>query len=170
MRYSLSAIFALCLLCLCLSPREAHAKAFKLGDDEGVAWISIPDQWEPKTIEDGVEGTSPDKETYVAAEIVDAAELEDAVKEELQFFDKQKIKLKEATKTEKKTEFSGLPAYDVAWEATDEDGPTHVSATFIKLDGKKVMMVTYWGTPAGEKSNIKELQEISQSVKPIKSE
>ena len=163
-------VAALCAGSFCLIPATADAKAFKLGDDVGVAWISIPDQWEPKPIDDGVEGTSPDKETYVAAEIVEAAELEDAVREELQFFDKQKIKLKENTKTEKKMEFSGLPAYDVAWEATDEDGPTHVSATFIKLDGKKVMMVTYWGSPAGEKSNGKELQEISQSVKPIKAD
>ena len=167
---SIIAVPVLCLVSLCLCSAHADAKAFKLGDDAGVAWISIPDQWEPKKIEDGVEGTSPDKETYVAAEVIEANDIEGALKEELQFFDKEKIKLKEGTQKEKKMEFSGLPAYDISWDATDADGPTHVSATLIKISDSKMLMVTYWGTEAGEKSNIKELQEISQSVKPIKSE
>ena len=167
---SLATLSVLCATTLCLTSATVHAKPFKLGDDEAVAWITIPDQWEPKPIEDGVEGTSPDKETYVAAEIVEAEELEQAVKEELQFFEKQKIKIKDDTKKEKKVKFSGLDAFDVSWDATDEDGPTHVSATFIKLNAEKVMMVTYWGTAAGEKSNMKDLNEISSSVKPIKGE
>ena len=41
----LKSILALSLFCGL--PSLAHAKAFKLGDDEAVTWISIPDTWEP---------------------------------------------------------------------------------------------------------------------------
>ena len=162
----LNTVFTLALLCAL--PSLAQAKAFKLGDDGAVSWISIPDTWEPSEIDDGVEGTSPDKETYVAAEIVKATELEQAGNEEEKFFKKEKIKIKEETKKEKKITVNGLPAYDVSWDATDKDGPTHISMTLIKVADDKLLMLTYWGSEAGEKTNGKELNEIAQSIKPIK--
>ncbi len=158
----------LALSFLCLMPAVVQAKAFKLGDEEGVTWISIPDTWEPKTYEDGVEGTSPDKETYVAAEVVDGKDLDDVGKETDKFFAKQKIKLKDDTKQEKKTTIAGLPAYDISWDATDADGPTHVSLTLVKVSDDKLLMMTYWGSEAGEKSNGSDLKEIAKSIKPIK--
>jgi hypothetical protein len=158
----------LALSLLCAIPSLAHAKAFKLGDDEPVTWITIPDTWEPETYDDGVEGTSADKETYVAAEIVAGNELDEAGKEEDKFFAKQKIKLKDETKKEKKTTVNGLPAYDISWDATDADGPTHVSLTLVKVSDTKLLLLTYWGSAAGEKSNGADLAEIAKSIKPIK--
>ncbi len=158
----------LTLCVICAGPALAQAKAFKLGDEEAVSWVSVPDTWEPKEIDDGVEGTSPDKETYVAAEIVDGEDLGAAVKEEDKFFRKQKIKIKADSKKESKTTVNGLEAFDYSWDATDEDGPTHVSVTFVVVRPGKLLLLTYWGSEAGEKSNGKELAEIAQSIKPIK--
>ena len=143
-------------------------KAFKLGDDDPVTWISIPDTWEPETYDDGVEGTSADKETYVAAEIVAGSDLDEAGKEEDKFFAKEKIKLDGDTKKESKTTVNGLPAYDISWDATDDDGPTHVSLTLVKVSDDKLLMLTYWGSAAGEKSNGADLSDIAKSIKPIK--
>ncbi|WP_174293344.1 hypothetical protein [Sphingomonas bacterium] len=145
---------------------SADAKAFKIGED--VAWISIPDTWEPETFDNGVEGTSPDRETYVAAEIVDGDTLADASKDEEKFFKKMKIKIKEDTFKQKKIQMSGLDADDLQWEATDADGPTHVSVTLVKIAEKKLLMMTYWGSEAGEKTNGAELNAISESIKPIR--
>ena len=158
----------LALTILCAMPALAQAKAFKIGDDDPVSWVSIPDTWEPAEIDNGVEGTSPDKETYVAAEIVDAKEIDDAVKEEDKFFAKQKIKIKGDTKKEKETTVNGLKAFDYSWDATDADGPTHVSVTFVVVGEGKLLLLTYWGSAAGEKANGKDLVEIAQSIKPIK--
>ena len=164
----LKTLLALCLLVAL--PAMAQAKAFKLGDDsdDSITWITIPDTWEPSTFDNGVEGTSPDKETYVAAEIVDGSGLDAAAKDEDEFFAKQKITIKEETKKEKEIEMNGLHGYDVQWEATDADGPTHVSLTMLKVAEGKLLMLTYWGSEAGEKSNIADLQTISGSIKPIK--
>ena len=158
----------LAAILLCAMPALAQAKAFKLGDDEPVAWVSVPDTWEPAEIDNGVEGTSPDKETYVAAEIVDAKEIDDAVKDEDKFFAKQKIRIKSDSKKEKETTVNGLKAFDYSWDAVDDDGPTHVSVTFVVVGEGKLLLLTYWGSAAGEKTNGKDLVEIAQSIKPIK--
>ena len=160
--------FLLLATAICVVPAIAQAKAFKLGDDDPVTWVSIPDTWEPETFDDGVEGTSPDKETYVAAEIVDGKELDEAGDEEDKFFVKEKIKINEASKVEKKTTVNGLPAYDVTWDATDDDGPTHVGLTLVKVSDEKLLMLTYWGSAAGETSNKDDLLSIAKSIKPIK--
>ena len=159
--------FALVLALIGL-PTLVEAKAFKLGDDAPVSWVSIPDTWEPAEIDNGVEGTSPDKETYVAAEIVDAKEIDDAVKDEDKFFTKQKIVVKSDTKKEKETTVNGLKAFDYSWDATDADGPTHVSMTFVVIGEGKLLLLTYWGSAAGEKTNGADLVSIAQSIKPIK--
>jgi hypothetical protein len=153
---------------LCLVPALASAKDFKLGDDGAVAWITMPDTWEPSAFDDGVEGTSPDKETYVAAEIVNATAMKEAGEEAGKFFIKSKIKVDPASKKEKDTTMSGLPASDISWNATDEDGPTHVSLTIVKITDEKMLLLTYWGSEAGEKSNGKDLGAIAESIKPIK--
>lgn len=154
-------------LCAC-SAGLADAKAFKLGDDEALTWITIPDTWEPETFDNGVEGTSPDKASYVAAEIVDGDTLADAGKDEEKFFKKMKIKIKEDTFKQKTIQMSGLQAEDLQWEATDADGPTHVSVTLVKIAEGKLLMMTYWGSEAGEQSNGADLKAISESIKPIK--
>ncbi|WP_158808621.1 hypothetical protein [Beijerinckia sp. L45] len=153
---------------LCSASTMALAKDFKLGDDVAVTWITMPDSWEPEAFDDGVEGTSPDKETYVAAEIVKATAMKEAGEEAGKFFVKSKIKVDPASKKEKDTTMSGLPASDISWSATDADGPTHVSLTIVKITDDKMLLLTYWGSEAGEKSNGKELGAIAESIKPIK--
>ena len=79
-----------------------------------------------------------------------------------------KIKIKQESFKQKKIELSGLLADDMQWEATDADGPTHVSVTLVKIADDKLLMMTYWGSEAGEKSNGADLNTISESIKPIK--
>lgn len=147
---------------------SAQAKLYKLGDETPVASVDIPADWEPSEIEDGVEATSPDKESYVAAEIIDGDDIDVAAKAEGKFFRKQKVKLKEDTLKKENVTLGALSGTDYRWDATDEDGPTHVSMTMLKISDKKLMMLTYWGSPAGEKSNGAALDAIAKSLKPIK--
>ena len=161
---------ATCLLAgaLCVAATAAQAKLFKLGDDGPVASVDIPDGWGPSEISDGVEATSPDRETYVAAEIVDGKDLDDAAEAEGKFFKKQRIVLKTGSLTKESVTLGALAGTDYRWDATDEDGPTHVSMTLLRISDAKLMMLTYWGSPAGEKSNGAALDAIAKSLKPIR--
>ena len=156
------------LLGLAVLAGQAQARSFKLGDDGPVASIDIPDSWGPSEIDDGVEATSPDKETYVAAEIVDGEDLDAAAEAEGKFFKKQKVALKADSLKKENVTLGALSGIDYQWDATDEDGPTHVSMTLLKISDKKLMMLTYWGSPAGAKSNGKDLDAIAKSLKPTK--
>lgn len=160
------------ILCLSgltiLAGGAAEAKVFKLGDDGPVASVDIPDSWAPSEIDDGVEATSPDKESYVAAEIIDGEDVEAAAKAEGKFFKKQKIVLKDDSLKKKAITLGALSGTDYQWDATDEDGPTHVSMTMLKISEKKLMMLTYWGSPAGEQSNGAALDAIAKSLKPLR--
>ena len=40
--------------------------------------------------------------------------------------------------------------------------------TLVKIADGKLLMMTYWGSEAGEKTNGAELNAISESIKPIK--
>jgi len=148
-------------------PGFACAKTFKIGDAKAVARITIPDSWKPEEIDNGVEGTSKDGETYVAAEVVKANDVEDALLEGFKFFKKEGVTIDESTLEKKEIKMNGLPAFDIAAKGKDKDGPTHVSLTLVILNGNDILLLTYWGTATGEESNGADLKAIASSIKPI---
>jgi len=157
----------LSLVLFVVVPGLATAKTFKLGDDKAVAKITIPDSWKPDEIENGVEGTSKDGETYVAAEVVKAKDVEDALTEGFKFFKKEGVTIDESTLEKKEIKMNGLPAFDIAAKGKDKDGPTHVGLTLVILNRADILLLTYWGTATGEESNGADLKAIAGSIAPI---
>jgi hypothetical protein len=149
-------------------PGIGHAKTFKLGDDKPVATIMIPDSWSPEEIDNGVEGTSKDGETYVAAEVVDAKNLNAAVDDGLKYFQKNGVKIDPATLEKKEQKIAGFDAVALEGKGTDKDGPTHVSLTLVIISGEKIVLLTYWGTATGEESNGPDLNKIASSIAAAK--
>jgi hypothetical protein len=143
----------------------ALAKTFKLGDAKPVASIMIPDSWKPEEIDDGVEGTSKDGETYVAAEVVAAKDIKTAIDEGLAFFKKSGVKINPDTLQKKEQKMSGFDAVALEGKGTDKDGPTHVSLTLVIISSENVLLLTYWGTATGEESNGADLNKIAASIK-----
>ncbi len=146
----------------------ADAKTFKLGDDKPVATITIPDSWSPEEIDNGVEGTSKDGETYVAAEVVDAKDIKTAVEDGLKYFMKNGVKIDPSTLEKKEMKIAGFDAVDLQGKGTDKDGPTHVSLTLVIISGEKIVLLTYWGTATGEESNGADLTAIASSIAAAK--
>lgn len=141
------------------------AKTFKIGDEKAVASIMIPDSWEPDEIDNGVQGTSKDGETYVAAEVVAVKDVEAAVVDGIKFFEKSGVKLDPAKLVKKEGKVNGFAAVTLDGEGTDKDGPTNVSLTLVILNSENMLLLTYWGTAAGEKSNAADLGAIASSIK-----
>jgi hypothetical protein len=146
----------------------ASAKTFKLGEGKPVASIMIPDSWEPEEIDNGVQGTSKDGETYVAAEVVDAKNLDTAIDDGLKYFQKNGVKINPDTLEKKESKMSGFDAVTLQGKGTDKDGPTHVSLTLVIVSGEKVILLTYWGTATGEESNEADLTKIASSITALK--
>jgi hypothetical protein len=143
------------------------AKTMKLPNDEfAFASISIPDNWEPEEINNGVAGESPDKAVYLAAVAVGSekgmdAELDDT----FAFLKEHNVELDKSTKKENKFKLNGAEVEELIYHGKDEDGPTSVSISFVPIKDK-VVVLTYWVTTAKEEKHVEEVGKILKSLKP----
>ncbi len=145
----------------------AFAKTLKVPSDEfPIASITMPNDWEPEEINNGVAGESPDKAVYLAAVAVGTkkgmnAELDDT----FEFLKEHKVNLDQSTKKENKFTLNGVEVEELIYHGKDEDGPTSVSISFVPIKDK-VVVLTYWVTTAEEKKHQEEVAKILHSLKP----
>src|SRR3982751_3704326 len=151
----------------CLLITSAFAKTMKVPNDEfAVASISLPNDWEPEEINNGVAGESPDKAVYLAAVAVGTekgmnAELDDT----FEFLKEHNVELDKDSKKENKFKLNGSEVDELIFHGKDEDGPCSVSISFVPLKDKLVVL-TYWVTSEKEKEHQGEVGKIVQSLKP----
>jgi hypothetical protein len=151
------------------APLPAWAKVFPIPTDDPIATINVPDAWEPDTFEGGVEMNSPDNEVYIAAEQVEADDLTDAVAETVKTLAKDGLEIDTSTKKEKDITINGLKAHDLAYTGKDKDGPCNFSITLVETPKPNVfLMLSYWGSDEGEKTNAEALTAIAQSIQETK--
>ena len=145
----------------------AFAKTSKLpNDDFAVATITMPDDWEPEEVNNGVAGQSPDTAVYLAAVAVGSekgmkAELDDT----FEFLKEHKVELDPSTKKEDKFKIGDIDVEGLTYQGKDEDGPTAISIAFVPMKDK-VIVLTYWVTVAKEKEHLEEVAKILKSIKP----
>ena len=145
----------------------ALAKPFELPDAKPIVTIDLPNAWSPEEIDKGAQATSPDASIYVAFEVQNLKNLENAIVEGVKFFAESGVKID--PKSQKKTEakVNGFDVVDLGWDGVDKDGPTKVSLSIIILSETKVGMLSYWGSPAGEKKYASQLKAIAESIQPL---
>ena len=149
-----------------LTTISADAKTFKLpNDDFAIASIDMPDSWNPKEVETGIEGQSADDAVYMAVVAVGSekgmnAEIDD-IFEMLKTHD---VTLDESSKKENKFKAGSFDATELLFQGKDADGPAAVSITFVPIKDKMVI-VTYWVTTAKEKEHQQEVGKIINSLK-----
>jgi hypothetical protein len=145
----------------------AFAKTLKLPSDEfPIASITMPDDWEPEEVTNGVAGESPDKAVYLAAVAVGSekgmeAELDDTIA----FLKEHDVELDKSTKKENKFKLNGGDVEELIYHGKDEDGPCSVSISFVPIKDK-VVVLTYWVTTSKETKHQEEVGKIVQSLKP----
>jgi hypothetical protein len=147
----------------------AFAKTMKLPSDEfPIASITMPDDWEPEEVNNGIAGESPDSAVFLAAVAVGNekgmnAELDDT----FAFLEEHKVALDKDTKKENKFDLNGAEVNELLFEGKDEDGPCAVSIAFVPVKDK-VVVFTYWVTTAKEKEHQEEVGKILKSLKAEK--
>ncbi len=159
----------LAALALGLAGASANAATFPIPDESPIATVSIPDSWGPKAYDGGVEATSDDGAIYVAIEEVAADDVKAATEEGLKFFIKSGVQINFDSQKTQDAKINGLDAFDMSFTGKDKDGPANVSLTLVKTNAKtKFLMLYYWGSPAGESANAKDLAAIADSIQATK--
>lgn len=153
---------------IALSPALAVAKSYTIPDPNPVAVVTIPDDWETTVISKGIEVESEDEEIYIAIEVIEVAKVEKAIEEAISWLKSKDVVVDVATQKQGELTINGIPGFQVTWTGKDNDGPTNVSLTLLVTSESKGLMVTYWASPEGEKDNMKALQGIIESLKPVK--
>lgn len=144
----------------------ADAKVFKLGSPV-VASIDLPADWKPETIDNGVEAVSPDEEIYVAVEVASVNSAEKAITESFEFLLKQGITVDEKSVKQTDGKINGMPVFDISAKGKDEDGKAaEISVAVVVVNQTTMLVLTYWGTPEGEKKHAAALDKIAKSLKP----
>ena len=62
---------------------------------------------------------------------------------------------------------NGKDGVDITWSGKDKEGDAIISLTILAVTPNKVLLVTYWGSPAGTKNKAKELGDILNSTKSL---
>ncbi|MGD1037713.1 MAG: hypothetical protein ABR878_11060 [Roseiarcus sp.] len=156
-------------LALCLAGSAAIAATFPIPSENPIATVSIPDSWEPKAYEGGVEATSSDGAIYVAIEEVAAEDVKSATEEGLKFFLKSGVDINFDSQKTKDIKINALDAFDLSFTGKDKDGPADISLTLVQTNAKgKFLLLYYWGSADGEKANAGDLKAISDSIQATK--
>ena len=162
----LAAVFSLTLL---LSPAAVFAKTFPIPSDNPIATISVPEAWEPKEYEGGVEATSPDGKVYLAVEEVSANDVGGAAEDGVKWFAKQGVDIDDKSLKTEEIKVNGLPAFDMEMTGKDKDGPTEVGKTLIGTNTSgKFLLFYYWGSKEGQDANQAEIKTITGSLQATK--
>jgi hypothetical protein len=160
---------SLAILALGLAVSAANAATFPVPSEDPIATVKIPDSWDPKTYDGGVEATSADGGIYVAIEQVAAEDVKSATEEGLKFFIKSGVEINFDSQKTNDTKINGLYAYDMSFTGKDKDGAANISLTLVQTNATgKFLMLYYWGSPAGEKANTSDLVTISDSIQATK--
>ena len=144
-----------------------QAKPFKLPVDKPAAAIEIPDAWNPTAIQRGYQTETNDKSVYLSVEWTDNPKDMTAIIDETDAMLKtHKVDLNKINRVDNKFKVNGLPAEELLYKGTDENGPALVSITFVTV-GKAAVVFTYWASVDGNTKHKEELGKILNSLHPL---
>jgi hypothetical protein len=151
------------------APVSAFAETYPIPSENPVATVSIPQTWEPKPYDGGVEATSPDGKVYIAVESVSADDVKDGVKEGIEWFAKQGVDLDADSMKTTETNGPGGASFEMTFTGKDKDGPTAVSMTLAQTHADKTFLLIYfWGKPEDAEKNRAGLKAIGDTLQLTK--
>ena len=159
-----AALLLLTALALAFTTGSGLAKTVGVTPTETVATVEFPDSWRTSSIARGIQAHSPDEEVYVWFELVGPAELDRVQKEHEAYFRKQGVKFTGPSSTER-VEVKGKTWAFTSGPATYENGPTLVRYVAMNPDlpNKKIVLMTYWASPKGDKLYDRDMRALLSS-------
>lgn len=150
------------------APCLARAGTHALPAASPVVSITAPDGWSVAREDLTIEIAPENEEIYVGFMLVSMGGFEKANRHWNDWLARVNIKLDASSKRVEKFMFDGQESISEQWRATDEDGPTGVMRTILKLSDSRLLFVTEWGAESAAKKYAKEIEAIRTSVTKLK--
>lgn len=148
---------------------SVDAKTVKIPDDEdAVASITFPKDWDVEEMEGGYSGDSADDHVFLSAVVVkNETDMNSQIDDVFAMLKEHKVELDASSKKEQKFKLNGLEAEELLFRGKDEDGPCGVSIVFVPVKNNLVIL-TYWVTTAEEEKHQPAVGKILNSLTPVK--
>jgi hypothetical protein len=116
--------------------------------------INLPDNWRVKTIERGLEITSPDKEIYLWVEAIDATTVDRVVQSYFDYFKQQGVITSQPI-AKKKDVIGGVDVILMDIPARSKGANTIVRLLIAdpRPNERKGLFIGYWASPKGDKQH-----------------
>ena len=143
----------------------AMAGALQITEADPVAVVTVPDAWTTAKVKRGVEIRTPDEEIYIWFELVAPGEIDTLQKEHNSYFEKEGVTITGASETMKQ-EVNGKAWSFTELKAKSKDGDSIIRYIAINpnLASGKIIMMTYWASPEGDKEHDAAMKGIIDSI------
>jgi hypothetical protein len=155
----------LATMLVCAAAAPGLAKNLAVPAKDPVATLMIPDTWTQQEIEFGYSGTSPDEKIFFSVEFARSDRIDKLFATNDDWMRENKIRAKGEPK-QQEIVLGGLAAKLFTYQATDENGPTEVDFVIIPA-GKRIVLLTLWGSQKEQDDNKTDLDLIKNSIKAI---
>lgn len=144
----------------------AHAGEMSFPSDDPVATITIPDSWNPKETETGIDATSDDNSIYLSIDVADAKDTDQVITDAVKYLAGQGVTVDDKSAKQTTGKLNGMDATNVNWDGNDKDGPVTIGLAAVAANADKVLVITYWGTKGEQDKQAAAMGEIINSLKP----
>ncbi|CAN7406309.1 histidine kinase [Rhizobium sp. LjRoot30] len=158
-------IFAAALAAMLL-PSVSFAATLHFPSDDPVAEITIPDAWNPKETDSGIDATSDDNSIYLSIDVASAGTSDKVIDDVFKFLADNGVTVDPATQKQSEDEINGMTMTSFDWSGTDKDGDVSISVALVAPKPDKLLVITYWGTKGEQEKNAAALVALITSLKP----
>lgn len=142
----------------------ACARNLALPEKSPAVALTLPDTWEVKDIDSGIQAIPPDKAVYIYANYGDRSELDNTLKSYRDWMKKQKIVVN--TPSESTMDFAGTPGRVIRYDTKGKNGgKTIVDFIVLNASRDRYVILTLWGSAQERAGDEADLTAIMASVK-----
>jgi hypothetical protein len=145
----------------------AQAAELNFPSDDPVATITIPDSWNPKETETGIDATSDDNSIYLSIDVADAKDTNAVLTDAVKYLADQGVTVDEKSVQQSAGTLNGMPVNNANWDGNDKDGPVTIGLAAVAANADKVLVITYWGSKGDQDKQAAAMGAIVNSLKPV---
>lgn len=149
-----------------LLPSVSSAATLHFPSDEPVAEITIPDAWNPKETDSGIEATSDDNSIYLSIDVATAETSDQVIDDVFKFLADNGVTVDPATQKQSEDKINGMTMTNLDWSGKDKDGDVSIGVSLVAPKADKLLVITYWGTKGEQEKNAAALVALITSLKP----
>ncbi len=148
----------------------SSADLLKVPASKPAITVNVPASWKPEKIDNGIAIESPDKVATLYLEVTPAKGADDLLKENLEYLKKEQgVKVDLASQQVKDAKIGGQDWHRMSFNGTSKEfGAADIGFLLLELPNDKVITVTYWITKKDKEKQEHAVDEILDSIKPVK--